>query len=224
MISGAPASGKGTQCELIVAKVFVSLSNCYLTKLPPAWLIRKISFWIVNENSCDSILLCKPLHPVSACRKVCPFETLLHLWGGPCIPNYLLKNPKPCANSSWCGWLMTQYGLTHISAGDLLRAEVAAGTDAGNKAQEYMQEGKLVPNEIVVMVCIERSLCSYVRIRLPWPLLPGISTHISLPSPCLSHKLMIFLIHWRTRATVWFGVRHITKLSGSFLSRILHHW
>jgi adenylate kinase len=42
--------------------------------------------------------------------------------------------------------------LTHISAGDLLRAEVAAGTDAGNKAQEYMQEGKLVPNEIVVMM------------------------------------------------------------------------
>jgi hypothetical protein len=50
---------------------------------------------------------------------------------------------------------MTQYGLTHISAGDLLRAEVAAGTDAGNKAQECMQEGKLVPNEIVVMVCIK---------------------------------------------------------------------
>ncbi len=90
---------------------------------------------------------------------------------------------------------MAQYGLTHISAGDLLRAEVAAGTDAGNKAQEYMQEGKLVPNEIVVMVCIKRSLCSYVRIRLPWPLLPGISTHISLPSPYLSHKLTIFLIH-----------------------------
>jgi adenylate kinase len=40
--------------------------------------------------------------------------------------------------------------LTHISAGDLLRAEVAAGTDSGNKAQEYMQKGMLVPDEIVV--------------------------------------------------------------------------
>jgi hypothetical protein len=49
---------------------------------------------------------------------------------------------------------MAQYGLTHISAGDLLRAEVAAGTDSGNKAQEYMQKGMLVPDEIVVTVCV----------------------------------------------------------------------
>lgn len=48
------------------------------------------------------------------------------------------------------GW---QYNLTHIAAGDLLRAEVAAGTECGKKAEEYMQQGKLVPNDIVVTVC-----------------------------------------------------------------------
>lgn len=45
-----------------------------------------------------------------------------------------------------------QYGLTHISAGDLLRAEVAAGSENGNLAKEYMTKGLLVPSEIVVKV------------------------------------------------------------------------
>lgn len=45
-----------------------------------------------------------------------------------------------------------QFGLVHISAGDLLRAEIAAGTDNGKRAKEYMEKGKLVPDEIVVLV------------------------------------------------------------------------
>lgn len=40
----------------------------------------------------------------------------------------------------------------HISTGDLLRAEVAAGTEIGNKAKEYMNAGRLVPDEIVTAV------------------------------------------------------------------------
>lgn len=36
----------------------------------------------------------------------------------------------------------------HISAGDLLRAEVAAGTPGGKEAKKFMDEGNLVPNEV----------------------------------------------------------------------------
>ncbi len=43
-----------------------------------------------------------------------------------------------------------QFGLIHISAGDLLRAEVSAGTEAGKLASEYMNKGQLVPNKVVV--------------------------------------------------------------------------
>ena len=41
-----------------------------------------------------------------------------------------------------------QYKLVHISVGDLLRAEVAAGTPAGRRAQSFMDSGNLVPNEV----------------------------------------------------------------------------
>ena len=49
-----------------------------------------------------------------------------------------------------------QYGLVHISAGDLLRAEVLAGTEAGKTAKRYMDEGNLVPNEVVVQMVTNR--------------------------------------------------------------------
>ena len=42
---------------------------------------------------------------------------------------------------------MAKFGLAHISAGDLLRAEVAAGTAAGMRAKEFMDRGDLVPDE-----------------------------------------------------------------------------
>jgi adenylate kinase len=40
----------------------------------------------------------------------------------------------------------------HISAGDLLRAEIATGTENGKRAKEFMEKGQLVPDEIVVNV------------------------------------------------------------------------
>ncbi|OEL31510.1 putative adenylate kinase 2, chloroplastic [Dichanthelium oligosanthes] len=51
-----------------------------------------------------------------------------------------------------CELIKAKYGLVHISAGDLLRAEIAAGTENGKWAKEFMEKGQLVPDEIVVNV------------------------------------------------------------------------
>lgn len=46
--------------------------------------------------------------------------------------------------------LIKEYGFDHISTGDLLRAEIKAGSELGLKAKEYMDAGRLVPDEVVI--------------------------------------------------------------------------
>lgn len=58
-----------------------------------------------------------------------------------------------------CELITNKYGLVvHTAAGDLLRVEVAAGSENGKRAKEYMEQGKLVHNEIVVMMVKDRLL------------------------------------------------------------------
>jgi adenylate kinase len=49
-----------------------------------------------------------------------------------------------------CKNIVVQYGLLHLSSGDILRQERAAGTELGQKAQSYMDSGGLVPDEIII--------------------------------------------------------------------------
>lgn len=49
-----------------------------------------------------------------------------------------------------CKNIVVQYGLLHLSSGDILRQERAAGTELGKKAQSYMDSGGLVPDEIII--------------------------------------------------------------------------
>lgn len=49
-----------------------------------------------------------------------------------------------------CKHLTKRLNLPHLSSGDLLREAVKAGTDAGIKAKKFMDEGKLVPDEVLI--------------------------------------------------------------------------
>lgn len=49
-----------------------------------------------------------------------------------------------------CAKIVEKYGFSHFSTGDLLRAEVSAGTDKGKELAEIMKRGDLVPNEEVL--------------------------------------------------------------------------
>ena len=52
--------------------------------------------------------------------------------------------------------VVAEFGVPHVSTGDILRAAVAAGTDLGRKAQTFMQAGELVPDEVVIGIIRER--------------------------------------------------------------------
>ncbi|MGD0828433.1 MAG: adenylate kinase [Desulfobaccales bacterium] len=52
--------------------------------------------------------------------------------------------------------LIDQYGIPQISTGDILRAAVKEGTEMGRKAKEYMDAGKLVPDEVVIGIIKDR--------------------------------------------------------------------
>lgn len=44
-----------------------------------------------------------------------------------------------------CDKIVAKYGLTHLSSGDLLRAEVKSGSSRGSELNKLMQNGELVP-------------------------------------------------------------------------------
>ena len=52
--------------------------------------------------------------------------------------------------------LREQWGLTHISTGDILRAEVKDGSALGKQAQSYMESGELVPDQLIIRMMEER--------------------------------------------------------------------
>uniref|UniRef100_A0A1D1XJ52 adenylate kinase n=1 Tax=Anthurium amnicola TaxID=1678845 RepID=A0A1D1XJ52_9ARAE len=70
----------------------------------------------------------------------------------------MISGAPASGKGTQCEMIKEKYGLVHIAAGDLLRAEVAAGTENGKRAKDYMEKGMLVPDEIVVTMVKERLL------------------------------------------------------------------
>ncbi len=52
--------------------------------------------------------------------------------------------------------LVEHYGIAHISTGDMLREEVAKGTELGNQAKSIMAAGGLVSDELIIAIVQER--------------------------------------------------------------------
>lgn len=64
--------------------------------------------------------------------------------------NIVLFGPPGAGKGTQSEKIITKYQLEHISTGDLFRKHLGEGTDLGKLAQKYMDEGKLVPDEVVV--------------------------------------------------------------------------
>lgn len=70
--------------------------------------------------------------------------------------NLILLGPPGAGKGTQAEFLVSKYAVPHISTGDMLRAAVGRGTELGLKAKEYMDAGKLVPDELVIGIVRER--------------------------------------------------------------------
>jgi adenylate kinase len=62
---------------------------------------------------------------------------------------FILFGPPGAGKGTQAGAMVEAFNLCHISTGELLRAEIAAGTPLGKQAQALIDDGNLVPDEVV---------------------------------------------------------------------------
>ena len=62
---------------------------------------------------------------------------------------YILFGPPGAGKGTHAGAIAQKYNLKHLSTGELLRAEIAAGTPLGLQAKDLIAAGSLVPDEVV---------------------------------------------------------------------------
>lgn len=128
----------------------ISYSNSYRS-----WRISRLDGHLAYEITCEDALpptdrdwnvykMGQPPAPKVTLyhvdpREPCPEPNVVFVLGGP-----------GAGKGTMCELAEIQLGWTHLSTGDLLRAEQEAGGPTTEIIKEYIAAGKLVPNEIVV--------------------------------------------------------------------------
>lgn len=64
--------------------------------------------------------------------------------------NIVLFGPPGAGKGTQSEKIIEKYKLTHLSTGDLFRKHLGEGTELGKLARKFMDEGKLVPDEVVI--------------------------------------------------------------------------
>lgn len=64
--------------------------------------------------------------------------------------NIVLFGPPGAGKGTQAEFLIKSYGLIHLSTGEILRSEIAAGTELGREAKKFMDKGELVPDHLVI--------------------------------------------------------------------------
>jgi adenylate kinase len=70
--------------------------------------------------------------------------------------NLILLGPPGAGKGTQAARLTEDFGLPYIGTGDLLREHRANGTPLGMRAKEFMSQGKLVPDDLVIAMILEK--------------------------------------------------------------------
>lgn len=68
----------------------------------------------------------------------------------------ILLGPPGAGKGTQAASIVEKYKIPHISTGDIFRKNIKEGTDLGKKAQEYINQGLLVPDELTVGLVADR--------------------------------------------------------------------
>ncbi len=128
----------------------LSYSNSY-----KSWRICRLDGHLAYDNTCDDELppvdrewhvYKKGVAPAPSVeihhydpRLPCPSPNVMFITGGP-----------GSGKGTMCELAEIQLGWTHLSTGELLRAELATGSSQATDIENYITAGELVPNEIIV--------------------------------------------------------------------------
>ncbi|MBN2376102.1 MAG: adenylate kinase [Sedimentisphaerales bacterium] len=69
--------------------------------------------------------------------------------------NVIFLGPPGAGKGTQCKVIADRYQLRHLSSGDILRRERADNTDLGQKAQSFMDSGRLVPDDLIVAMMMK---------------------------------------------------------------------
>ncbi len=70
----------------------------------------------------------------------------------------ILLGPPGAGKGTQAVRIVKKYNIPHISTGDIFRENIKKGTELGKKAQEYMNKGELVPDDLVIEIATTRLL------------------------------------------------------------------
>ncbi len=70
--------------------------------------------------------------------------------------NMILMGPPAAGKGTQSELIVKEYGICHVSTGDMFRAAISAKTKLGLEASSYISAGKLVPDEVTIGLVKER--------------------------------------------------------------------
>lgn len=66
--------------------------------------------------------------------------------------NIIIAGAPASGKGTQCEFIKKEFGVVHLSTGDMLRSAVAEGTQVGLVAKDFMDSGKLVPDDVIIGV------------------------------------------------------------------------